>query len=89
MHPVYRILRQVIGWTLIALGLVGSLVPVMPGMLFIAIGALLLAPHVRVFRRFSAWIHKKFPHMRGPLRRFRDFKQRHHHPPTDATSPRP
>lgn len=64
------------GWTLIALGVVGLFVPVLQGLLFIAIGALLLAPYVRAFRRFSAWIHKRHPKLRGPLRRFRDFKRR-------------
>jgi uncharacterized membrane protein YbaN (DUF454 family) len=79
VKPLSPLLRQVAGWSLIALGLLGSLVPVMPGMLFIAAGVLLLARHVRAFRRVSAWVHKHVPRLRGPLRRFRDFKQRHAH----------
>jgi hypothetical protein len=74
---VLRILRQVAGWALIALGVIGLFLPVLQGVLFLAIGALLLAPYVRAFRRFSAWVHKRYPHLRGPLRRFRDFKSRH------------
>ncbi len=74
--PWQRILRQAAGWTLIAVGLVGILIPVMPQWPFLAAGALLLAPYVRIFRRFAAWLHRRFPHWRGPLRRFRDFKQR-------------
>lgn len=75
-RPVWqRLLRQGAGWLLIATGLVGVLIPVMPQWPFLAAGALLLAPYVRVFRRFSAWLHRRFPGWRGPLRRFRDFKQ--------------
>lgn len=87
MSDSQRILRQLAGWSLVALGLVGLLLPMVPGSLFIAIGALLLARHVRLFRRVSAWMHKRFPHLRGPLRRFRDFKARHAHaaaPPSQA-----
>lgn len=69
-----RLLRQGAGWTLLAVGLAGVLIPVMPQWPFLAAGALLLAPYVRVFRRFSAWLHRRFPRWRGPLRRFRDFK---------------
>lgn len=77
MKAIYRIFRQVAGWALIALGLVSMLLPIAPGLLFLAAGALLLAPYVRIFRRFSAWLHKRYPHLRGPLRYFRDYKVRH------------
>lgn len=82
MHPVWRIARQVAGWILLLIGLVGLLLPIFPSIPFFAAGALLLAPYVRVFRRMSAWIHKKYPRFRGPLRRFRDFKRRH--PPSQV-----
>ena len=77
MTPTTRIMRQVIGWSLILLGVLMGFVPMVPGTLLVAIGVVLLAPHVRAFRRISAWMHKRFPNLRGPLRRFRDFKQRH------------
>lgn len=77
MQAPHRIVRQVVGWSLIALGMLMGFVPMVPGLLLIAIGAVLLAPHVRLFRRVSAWVHKHLPHLRGPLRRFRDFKVRH------------
>lgn len=70
-----RIIRQVAGWTLIFISIIGLIVPVMPHMPFLALGALLLAPYVRIFRRVSAWIHKKFPAWRVRLRPFRDFKR--------------
>lgn len=77
MTPATRIIRQVTGWCLILLGVLMGFVPVVPGTLLVAIGVVLLAPHVRAFRRISAWMHKRFPNLRGPMRRFRDFKQRH------------
>lgn len=67
--------RQVIGWTLIAVGIIGLIIPVMPGWPFLGAGALMLASYFRVFRRFSAWIHKRFPNLRGPLKIFRNFKR--------------
>ncbi|MCS6771511.1 MAG: hypothetical protein NZ740_05745 [Kiritimatiellae bacterium] len=67
--------RQVAGWLLLGLGALGLLIPFIPGSLLIAVGALLLAPHVRPFRRMSAWFHKRFPHLRRPMRRFRPFKK--------------
>ena len=70
-----RALRQGAGWLLIVIGLIGALIPVMPQWPFLAAGALLLAPHVKVFRRFAAWLHRRFPRWRGPMRRFRDFKR--------------
>lgn len=69
--PWLKMTRLIVGWTLIAIGLVATLVPVFPQMIFFAVGAILLAPYVRVFRRFSAWIHKRFPHARGPMRSMR------------------
>jgi uncharacterized membrane protein YbaN (DUF454 family) len=67
--------RHLIGWTLIVVGIIGLIVPVMPGWAFIGAGALLLAPYIRVFRRFSAWIHKRFPKLRGSLKIFRNYKR--------------
>jgi uncharacterized protein len=75
MSSIPPIARQVLGWFFILLGVIGIFLPVVPQIPFLAVGALLLAPHVRAFGRLSAWIHQKFPRWRGPLRRFRDFKK--------------
>lgn len=75
-HPPWRsLVRQILGWACIFVGIVGLIIPIMPHTPFLAAGALLLAPHVRIFRRLSAWLHRRFPRWRGPLRRFRDFKR--------------
>ena len=85
-RPLWRrLLRQAAGWALIATGIIGLLVPVMPQWPFLFAGALLLAPYVRLFRRFSAWMHRRFPQWRRPLRRFRDFKRPP--PPAGGESP--
>ena len=89
MRPVVRILRQVLGWLALLVGVVGLVIPVFPSIPFFAVGALLLAPHVRVFRRLSAWIHKKYPRFRGPLRFFREIKERRHAAPPSTPESNP
>lgn len=66
-------MRQIIGWALLVTGVAGLFLPVLQGWLFIGIGALLLAPHVRRFHRLAAWIHLRFPVLRKGLRKFRHF----------------
>jgi len=68
------LIRQVAGWTLLVIGVAGLILPVLPGWPFLGAGALLLAPHVRLFRRFAAWFHARFPALHGRLRAFRVFK---------------
>ncbi|MFH1970684.1 MAG: hypothetical protein ABIJ53_10250 [Verrucomicrobiota bacterium] len=80
------LIRQIAGWTLIAIGMAGLILPVLPGWPFLGAGALLLAPHVRLFRRFAAWIHFRFPALRGRLRAFRDF-QPPSRPPSSSCPP--
>jgi hypothetical protein len=70
-----RLVRQTAGWSLLVLAAIAALIPVLPHTPFLVAGVLLLAPYVRVFRRLSAWLHRRFPRWRGPMRRFRDFKQ--------------
>ena len=74
-HPAWRVARQFAGWFFIVLAVVGLLIPVFPHTPFLALGAILLAPYVRIFRRLSAWVHKRYPGTRPHLRRFRMFKR--------------
>ena len=87
-HPLLHALRQCAGWTLIALGLVGTIIPVLPQIPFLALGAVLLAPYIRIFRRISAWVHKRFPRLRPHLRPFRIFKRPLRSPPSAGQNPR-
>ena len=66
------LIRHITGWILIAIGVAGLILPVLPGWPFLGAGVLLLAPHIRMFRRFAVWIHVRFPALRGRLRAFRN-----------------
>ena len=50
-----RMGRQVAGWCLIALGLLGLIVPVLPGFLFLIPGLGLIAPEFPWARRALEW----------------------------------
>ncbi len=56
-----RVVRLLLGWSLIALGIVGLVLPVLQGWFLIGVGALLLAPEVPLFGRLVYWIEKRFP----------------------------
>jgi len=61
-NPMVRaILRITAGWIFLVLGLLGLFLPLLQGILFLAIGAYLLAPHVPFFARLRAWFYRKFP----------------------------
>lgn len=66
-----RVGRHLLGWAFMALGVVGSLLPILQGWLFFAAGALLLAPDIPLFARFFCWIEKRFPRLSKPLARIR------------------
>ena len=68
MGPV---LRHVLGWGSLALGIAGLVLPFIQGWLLIALGALLLAPDVPFFSRLLDWIERRFPALRHPLARLR------------------
>ena len=85
MSHVTRIIRLTAGWAFIVLGLIGTIIPVLPQIPFFAAGALLLAPYIRIFRRMSAWFHKKYPKSRPYARPFRIFKKRR--PPDEPVAP--
>lgn len=60
--------RVIAGWFFIVLGLLGLVLPVLQGILFLAIGALLLAPYVPFFRRIKVYLFRRFPRMRKRIR---------------------
>lgn len=51
----WRIGRQIAGWSLVALGLLGLIVPILPGFLFLIPGLGLIAPEVPWARRALEW----------------------------------
>lgn len=87
-HPALNLARQIAGWFFVALAIFGLLIPVIPHTPFLALGAILLAPYIRIFRRISAWVHKRFPRLRPHMRPFRIFKRPLRGPPSAGQNPR-
>jgi len=53
-----HIARTVIGVALLILGAIGSLLPVMPGFVFIAAGIAVLGTDHAIVRRFMPYVHR-------------------------------
>ena len=68
-----RIVRISLGSIAIVLGLVGLVVPILQGWLFLALGAMLLSVDVPFFDRVVTWIEDHVPPVKKPLERFRDY----------------
>jgi uncharacterized membrane protein YbaN (DUF454 family) len=66
-----RVVRHVLGWGSLALGVAGLVLPVIQGWLFIALGALLLAPDVPFFAQLLDRIERRIPALRHPIARMR------------------
>lgn len=66
-----RVLRHVLGWLCLLVGLAGLVLPILQGWFFIALGAVLLAPDVLFFARLLTWIERRFPVLRAGLGRWR------------------
>jgi uncharacterized membrane protein YbaN (DUF454 family) len=69
-HIPKSLVRRVIGWSLVVLGLLGLALPVLPGLILFAIAIVLLGPHDPTLRRLAVWV-------RLVLRRWSQAKQRH------------
>lgn len=73
------VLRHAVGWLFIVLGILGCFLPILQGILFLAIGVFLLADYVPFFGRIRDWIHRKFPHITERVHEMgRRFKARFH-----------
>jgi uncharacterized membrane protein YbaN (DUF454 family) len=56
-----KVYRHVFGWFFILLGIVGLFLPVLQGILFLFIGAIILAPDVPFFHRVIEKLEKRYP----------------------------
>ncbi len=56
-----RLGRQVAGWFFILLGIIGLFLPFLQGVLFLIIGAVILAPEVPFFQRVIKKMEEKHP----------------------------
>lgn len=63
--------RITLGISFLLLGLAGLVLPVLQGILFLMIGALLLAPYVPVFQRLIDWGERRYPQLTRYLERLR------------------
>jgi len=66
-----RLIRIVLGCLALVIGVAGLVLPILQGWLFLAIGALLLAPNVPVFARMLCWVQDRFPRLHRTLDRVR------------------
>lgn len=60
--------RITAGLILLVLGILGLVFPVLQGILFLMIAALLLAPYSRRIHRGLAWLRLKFPETHRKMR---------------------
>ena len=80
-HWKRHVVRQMVGWSLIVIGIIDLPLPG-PGWLIIGMGAIVLAPYVKIFHRFVEWLKRKFPSLRAPLERFESKHLHDHDQPT-------
>lgn len=76
---VRAVLRHVLGWLFLGLGVAGLVLPVLQGWLFVGIGAVLLSPDVPVFARLATWIEHRFPPLGRGVRALRTRLGGHDH----------
>jgi uncharacterized protein len=56
-----KVYRHFFGWFFIVLGFIGLFLPVLQGVLFLFIGAIILAPEVSFFRKIIEKLEKRYP----------------------------
>ncbi|MDD2237575.1 MAG: hypothetical protein PHG65_10255 [Kiritimatiellae bacterium] len=65
------LVRVTLGWLFILLGILGLFLPILQGILFLAIGLWLLAPHVPLFHRLQQRVYARHPRIKKRIRRIR------------------
>lgn len=56
-----RLLRLTAGWIFLVLGLAGLVLPILQGILFLAIATVLLAPDIPIFKRLLEKLRERYP----------------------------
>ncbi len=70
---VFRIFRLTLGLLFLALGLIGLVVPLLQGWLFLALAALVLSIDLPFMARFVGWVESRWPGLAHPIQRMRRF----------------
>ena len=65
----WKLGRQLAGWGLLAVGVAGLVLPILPGWVFIGWGAVTLAPDVPFFARLLDRIAHRVPQLRAAIER--------------------
>jgi hypothetical protein len=80
-HPLAWIVRHIVGWGALAIGIVGLVLPILPGWPFIIWGVFSLAPDIPIFARWLELIERKVPGLRPIIERVRgdgpELRKRH------------
>ena len=61
MKPWVPIVRVAAGCAFIILGILGCFLPILQGILFLAVGVALLAPYVPWFKKIRNTLYRRFP----------------------------
>jgi uncharacterized membrane protein YbaN (DUF454 family) len=71
-----KILIYVVGWTFILIGIVGLVLPILQGVLFICVGLLILSKELPWANRLLLRLRKKYPKIGGVLEDARRYTER-------------
>ena len=81
------LVRHLLGWTFLLVGVAGLVLPVVQGWLFLALGAVLLARDVPLFARMVCWLEGRFPGLKSHIRSIRATLGGRHGPPPCGEPP--
>lgn len=62
-HKLKIVIRMTAGWAFIVFGILGLFLPILQGILFLAVGIALLADHIPVFMKVKNAIYHRFPRL--------------------------
>jgi P-type Ca2+ transporter type 2C len=79
---VRRLILLTTGWICVLLGLIGLVLPILQGLLFLAIGFVLLSAEYRFAQKFVRWFRVRYPHLKPllPRRPIKGVSSKEHRP---------
>ena len=60
-----KMARLITGWIFIIFGVIGLFLPILQGILFLALGIYLLAPCITFFHRMQERLYARHPHLKN------------------------